>query len=212
MYSQMADAPEGVPISAILFGGRRRELAPLVYEARNWAHGVFVGASMASETTAAAEGQVGIARRDPMAMKPFCGYNFGDYWNHWLSFEHRASRLPRVFHVNWFRQDRGGKYLWPGYSENLRVLDWIIKRCENSVGAVETPIGLLPNESDIDVGDLEVDGAALKALLSVNSSAWQDELDAVDEYLKTFGHRIPPRLNEELAEIRRRLTDYSSQA
>jgi phosphoenolpyruvate carboxykinase (GTP) len=212
MYSQMAEAPEGVPISAILFGGRRRELAPLVYEARDWAHGVFMGASMASETTAAAEGQVGIARRDPMAMKPFCGYNFGDYWSHWLSFERRAARPPRVFHVNWFRQDRAGNYLWPGYSENLRVLDWIIQRCEDKVSALDTPIGLLPRAGDIDISGLEVDGADLDALLSINSPAWQDELEAVDQYLKTFGDRIPKRLSEELEGIRQRLAAYSSHA
>jgi phosphoenolpyruvate carboxykinase (GTP) len=212
MYSQLADAPEGVPISAFLFGGRRRELAPLVYEARNWSHGVFMGASMASETTAAAEGQVGIARRDPMAMKPFCGYNFGDYWAHWLSFERRAAHLPRVFHVNWFRQDGEGHFLWPGYSENLRVLDWIIKRCEETVGARETPIGLLPRPGDLDIHGLELDNAALDALLAVNPNAWHDELGAVEDYLKTFGDRVPARLYEELERSRQGLANYSSQA
>ncbi|HEU4600492.1 MAG TPA: phosphoenolpyruvate carboxykinase (GTP) [Steroidobacteraceae bacterium] len=212
MYSQMADAPEGVPISAFLFGGRRRELAPLVYEARNWSHGVFMGASMASETTAAAEGQVGIARRDPMAMKPFCGYNFGDYWAHWLSFERRAAHLPRVFHVNWFRQDGEGHFLWPGYSENLRVLDWIIKRCEETVGARETPIGLLPRPGDLDIHGLELDNAALDALLAVNPNAWHDELGAVEDYLNTFGDRVPARLYEELEKSRQGLANYSSQA
>ncbi|HEU4652435.1 MAG TPA: phosphoenolpyruvate carboxykinase (GTP) [Steroidobacteraceae bacterium] len=212
MYSQMADAPEGVPISAFLFGGRRRELAPLVYEARNWSHGVFMGASMASETTAAAEGQVGIARRDPMAMKPFCGYNFGDYWAHWLSFERRAAHLPRVFHVNWFRQDGEGHFLWPGYSENLRVLDWIIKRCEETVGARETPIGLLPRPGDLDIHGLELDNAALDALLAVNPNAWHDELGAVEDYLRTFGDRVPSRLYEELERSRQGLANYSSQA
>jgi phosphoenolpyruvate carboxykinase (GTP) len=147
-----------------------------------------------------------------MAMKPFCGYNFGDYWNHWLSFESRAARLPRIFHVNWFRQDRAGHYLWPGYSENLRVLDWIIKRCEDKVGARETPIGFLPQSDGIDVSGLEVEESALDALLSINASAWQDELDAVEQYFKTFADRIPAPLNQELERIRSRLASYSSQA
>jgi phosphoenolpyruvate carboxykinase (GTP) len=211
MYSSMAEAPEGVPISAILFGGRRRELAPLVYEARSWAHGVFIGASMASETTAAAEGQVGIARRDPMAMKPFCGYHFGDYWNHWLSFEQRASRLPRVFHVNWFRQDREGHFLWPGYSENLRVLDWILRRCDATVGARETPIGCLPYAADIDIANLDLRDGALEPLLSINPEAWDAELAAVEEYLRGFDPRLPQQLYTELATTRERLGTYSSQ-
>jgi phosphoenolpyruvate carboxykinase (GTP) len=211
MYSSLAEAPEGVPISAVLFGGRRRELAPLVYEARSWAHGVFIGASMASETTAAAEGQVGIARRDPMAMKPFCGYHFGDYWNHWLSFEQRATQLPRVFHVNWFRQDREDHFLWPGYSENLRVLDWILRRCDATVGARETPIGCLPHAADFDIASLELRDGALEPLLSINPQAWSAELAAVEEYLQGFGSRVPQQLYAELATTRERLGNYSSQ-
>ena len=154
IYSPLADAPEGVPISAILFGGRRREVAPLVYEARDWAHGVLVGAGMASETTAAAVGQMGVVRRDPMAMKPFCGYNFGDYWAHWLVLRRKAQKLPKIFHVNWFRQDKNGRFMWPGFGENLRVLRWIADRCESKAGAVETPIGFVPRTEDIDTQGL----------------------------------------------------------
>src|SRR5579872_6023943 len=153
-YSKMAEEPRGVPISAILFGGRRRSLAPLVYEARNWSHGVLVGASVASETTAAATGKVGVVRRDPMAMKPFCGYNFGDYWHHWLKISSRLKQQPRIFHVNWFRQS-GGKFLWPGFGENLRVLAWMLDRCAGRVGAAESAIGHLPRPEDLNTARSE---------------------------------------------------------
>ncbi|HSN70420.1 MAG TPA: phosphoenolpyruvate carboxykinase (GTP), partial [Steroidobacteraceae bacterium] len=176
-YSPLADDPEGVPISAILFGGRRREVAPLVYEARSWRHGVLVGAGMASETTAAAVGAVGVVRRDPMAMKPFCGYNFADYWQHWLSFEKKAKRLPKIFHVNWFRQDADGRYIWPGFGENLRVLRWIVDRCAGRAGAHETPIGLLPHAADLDLDGLDLDRSAVDQLLAVDTDAWRHELD-----------------------------------
>jgi len=196
-YSKLAEAPQGVPISAIVFGGRRKELAPLVYEAKNWRHGVLVGAGVASETTAAATGQVGVVRRDPMAMKPFCGYNFADYWAHWLSFDKRSDKLPRIFHVNWFRQDNDGNFMWPGFGENLRVLRWIIDRCEGHVGATTTPIGLLPKASDIDVSDLDISDETLKALLSVNVEQWNAEMDSVGEYLDSYGDRLPPALRKE---------------
>ncbi|HEX7080849.1 MAG TPA: phosphoenolpyruvate carboxykinase (GTP) [Gammaproteobacteria bacterium] len=196
-YSSLAEAPEGVPISARVFGGRRRELAPLVYEARDWAHGVLVGASVASETTAAATGKVGVVRRDPMAMKPFCGYNYGDYWAHWLSFAERSTRLPRVFHVNWFRRDADGRFLWPGYGENLRVLRWMIERCEGRVGAVDTPIGRLPKESDIDITGLDVSPQTLRQLLAVDPEQWRVEMRDLGDYLETFGQRLPARLREE---------------
>lgn len=206
-YSELAEAPEGVPISALVFGGRRKELAPLVYEAKNWRHGVLVGAGVASETTAAATGEVGVVRRDPMAMKPFCGYNFADYWRHWLSFDERSDRLPRIFHVNWFRQDENGKFLWPGFGENLRVLRWIIDRCENRVDAHETAIGYLPNPNDIDLSGLDIDRATLSALLAVDEEQWQAELDAVGDYLSGFGDRLPEELWQEhesvIAELRR---------
>ena len=196
-YSKLAEAPAGVPISALIFGGRRRELAPLVYQAKNWAHGVLVGASVASETTAAATGQVGVVRRDPMAMKPFCGYNYGDYWAHWLSFEQRSENLPKVFHVNWFRRDDQGRFLWPGFGENLRVLRWIIDRCEGRVGAVDLPIGYLPRPGDIDLEGLDVSSDTLKQLLAVDPEQWRAEMEQFGEYLAGFGDRLPSQLRAE---------------
>ena len=166
-YSELADSPSGVPICAIIFGGRRSELAPLVYEAKDWNHGVLVGASVGSETTAAAAGDVGIVRRDPMAMKPFCGYNFADYWRHWLSFSEQSQNLPKIFHVNWFRKNDQG-FLWPGFGENLRVLDWIIQRCQNKIDAKETPIGYVPIKGDIDTSGLHIADENLDALLTID--------------------------------------------
>ncbi|MGA0104404.1 MAG: phosphoenolpyruvate carboxykinase (GTP) [Steroidobacteraceae bacterium] len=206
-YSVEADSARGVPISAIIFGGRRRELAPLVYEARDWLHGVLVGASVASETTAAATGEVGIVRRDPMAMKPFCGYNFGEYWAHWLSMAGRASQLPKIFHVNWFRRDADGKFLWPGYGENLRVLEWIIGRCAGSAEAVDTGIGFLPTPSALNRTGLDVSPETLGALLKVDPLAWQSEMDFVEEYLDAFNEDTPHALRSELAAVRVRLGD-----
>ena len=200
-YSQLADAPDGVPISAIVFGGRRKELAPLVYEAKDWKHGVLVGASVASETTAANIGEVGVVRRDPMAMKPFCGYNFADYWGHWLSFADRSDHLPRIFHVNWFRQDDDGRFLWPGFGENLRVLRWILERCEDRAEAIETPIGYLPRPSDIDTNGLDIDADTMQSLLNVDVSRWQEEMDSVGEYLESYGDRLPAVLRQEYQEV-----------
>jgi phosphoenolpyruvate carboxykinase (GTP) len=196
-YSSLAEAPEGVPISALVFGGRRRELAPLVYQAKDWTHGVLVGASVASETTAAATGKVGIVRRDPMAMKPFCGYNFGDYWEHWLSFNKRTDTLPEIFHVNWFRRDKDGRFMWPGFGENLRVLRWIIERCTKSASAVETPIGYLPEPGDIDLEGIDVSPATLEKLLAVDIAQWREEMAALGEYLDEFGDRLPAALKAE---------------
>jgi len=207
-YSQLAEAPEGVPISALIFGGRRKELAPLVYEARNWRHGVLVGASVASETTAASVGEVGVVRRDPMAMKPFCGYNFGDYWAHWLSFDELSDKLPKIFHVNWFRQDKDGQFLWPGFGENLRVLRWIIERCENRVSGVESPVGLLPDPKDIDISGLEVTEDTMQTLLSIDAEQWLDEMNSIGEYLEEFGDRLPDALRQE----HRRVLDAVKQA
>ena len=193
-YSQLAEASEGVPISALIFGGRRKELAPLVYEAKSWRHGVLVGASVASETTAANIGAVGVVRRDPMAMQPFCGYNFADYCAHWLSFTEKTDKLPSIFHVNWFRQDKAGKFLWPGFGENLRVLRWIIDRCENRVTGIETPIGILPKPADIDVSGLNITKETMQTLFSINTKQWIEEMDSVGEYLQGFGNRLPDDL------------------
>ena len=201
-YSNLAEAPAGVPISAIVFGGRRRELAPLVYQAKSWQHGVFIGAGVASETTAAATGELGVVRRDPMAMKPFCGYNFADYWTHWLSFAERTDNLPKIFHVNWFRQNDEGDFLWPGFGENLRVLQWIIKRCNDQIGAKETAIGYLPEEGSIDVADLNIEPQVWQSLTSINEQQWQQEMDEFGEYLKSYGDRLPPQLAEQHKQIR----------
>ncbi len=209
-YTRLAEAADGVPISAIVFGGRRKELAPLIYEAKNWDHGVLVGAGVASETTAANVGEVGVVRRDPMAMKPFCGYNFADYFDHWLSFGDRLENLPKIFHVNWFRQDDEGRFLWPGFGENLRVMKWIIDRCEDRIGAVETPIGFLPRPTDIDTSDLNVSEANLNALTSIDEHQWHDEINSIGNYLDGFGERVPARLGQALGEVRQALKSRSA--
>ena len=196
-WSPHAEDPQGVPISAIIFGGRRPSLVPLVFEARDWAHGVLVGAAMGSETTAAATGAVGVLRRDSMAMKPFCGYNYGDYFAHWLSFDRAGAKLPKIFHVNWFRKGADGKFLWPGFGDNLRVLEWIIDRCSGSVGADETPIGLVPGSGDLQVEGLALADDALDALLDVDTAAWADEVADIGRYLDTFGTRTPAKLRAE---------------
>ncbi|MBT8098764.1 MAG: phosphoenolpyruvate carboxykinase (GTP) [Gammaproteobacteria bacterium] len=206
-YSTLAEAPDGVPISALIFGGRRKELAPLVYQAKSWQHGVLIGAGVASETTAANVGEVGVVRRDPMAMKPFCGYNFGDYWAHWLSFAERSAALPKIFHVNWFRRDSDGRFLWPGFGENLRVLRWIIDRCEDRVGAVDTPIGLLPETDGIDTDGLEISDEAMHALTHIDIEQWQTEMAAVGDYLRSYGDRLPAALAKELDRVAAELGD-----
>ena len=200
-FSPHAEDPQGVPISAIVFGGRREHLVPLVFEARDWAHGVLLGAAMGSETTAAAIGTVGVLRRDSMAMKPFCGYNFADYFAHWLSFDKPGARLPKVFQVNWFRKGADGKFLWPGFGDNLRVLEWIIARCENKAGAMETPIGRLPRPQDLDLDGLAIDSAALDALLAVDRDGWRAEITGIGEYLDSYGARTPTRLRAEQQRI-----------
>ncbi len=205
-YSHRSEDPQGVPITALVFGGRRREVAPLVYEARNWSHGVLVGASVASETTAAMVGQVGVVRRDPMAMQPFCGYNFGDYWRHWLEVGSKLTRPPGIYHVNWFRRDANGKFLWPGYGENLRVLEWVLGRCAGTAGAQETAIGRLPRPQDLNTHNLNVSAEALQALLSVDPALWKHEVAEIRKYLEQYGSRLPPQLLQELAGTESRLT------
>jgi phosphoenolpyruvate carboxykinase (GTP) len=200
-YSSMAEDPQGVPISAIVFGGRRASLVPLVFEARDWTHGVLVGASMGSETTAAAAGQVGVMRRDPMAMKPFCGYNFADYFAHWLSFDKPGAKLPKVFHVNWFRKGPDGRFLWPGFGDNLRVLEWMIGRVEGTAGAIETPIGLQPAEGDINLGGVDLGEDARSLLFGFDRAGWQSEFESIRTYLHDYGPRMPPPLLQEQARI-----------
>jgi phosphoenolpyruvate carboxykinase (GTP) len=204
-YSHRSEDPQGVPITALVFGGRRREVAPLVYEARDWKHGVLVGASVASETTAAMVGQVGVVRRDPMAMKPFCGYNFGDYWRHWLDVGAKLTRPPGIFHVNWFRRDAAGNFLWPGYGENLRVLEWVLNRCAGRVGAAETPIGRVPRTEDLNTKGLDVSGEAMKALLSVDPVLWKKEVADIGAYLEKYGKRLPAEMLEEIRKTEARL-------
>src|SRR5205085_10961257 len=200
-YTPRAEDARGVPISAIMFGGRRESLVPLVFEARDWTHGVLVGAGMASETTAAATGAVGVVRRDSMAMKPFCGYNFGDYFAHWLSMEKPGAKLPKIFHVNWFRKGSDGKFLWPGFGDNMRVIEWVLRRCEGTATAHDTPIGRLPHAEDLDVDGLKLDAAMLNELLEVDHDGWYDVMENVAEYLASFGERSPAALKRECARI-----------
>lgn len=201
--------PAGVPISAIVFGGRRAKLAPLVYQSRSWNHGVFVGSIMASETTAAAAGAVGVVRRDPMAMLPFCGYNMADYWQHWIDIGAGLDedKAPKIFNVNWFRKDDDGNFLWPGFGDNMRVLEWIIKRCEGKVDAEETAIGFVPKAEDINLEGIEdeVSEAQLKEILSVDNSLWEDEAKGIEEFYAKFGDRLPKALSDELNTLKANL-------
>jgi phosphoenolpyruvate carboxykinase (GTP) len=199
------ESPEGVPISAFIFGGRRARLAPLVYESFNWQHGVYVGATMASETTAAATGDVGITRRDPMAMLPFCGYNMADYFQHWLEMGKRIPHPPKIFHVNWFRKDANGKFLWPGYGENVRVLKWILERVEGKGQAEETPIGYVPSKNGLTLDGLQISSDALRELFSVNTDDWEADLADSREFFAKFGNRLPVELREEQEGLLRRL-------
>lgn len=201
--------PAGVPISAIVFGGRRAKLAPLVYQSRSWNHGVFVGSIMASETTAAAAGAVGVVRRDPMAMLPFCGYNMADYWQHWIDIGAGLDedKAPKIFNVNWFRKDDDGNFLWPGFGDNMRVLEWIIKRCEGKVDAEETAIGFVPKAEDINLEGIEdeVSEDQLKEILSVDNFLWEDEAKGIEEFYAKFGDRLPKALSDELSTLKANL-------
>jgi len=204
-YSDQADNPDGVPIDAIVFGGRRAGLAPLVLEAHDWTHGVLVGAGMASETTAAATGQVGIVRRDPMAMKPFCGYHFADYWAHWLDVGEKLTKPPRIFQVNWFRRDADGKFIWPGFGDNMRVLEWIVARCRDAADAHATPVGKLPDAEAINLDGLD-ERPDMDELLRIDPSQWRCEIEAIGKHLDSFGSRVPSALRESLGRIREQLT------
>ena len=201
------DSGKGVPISAIVFGGRRAKTAPLVYQSRDWNNGVFVGSIMASETTAAATGAVGVVRRDPMAMLPFCGYHMADYWAHWLDMGQKlGDKAPKIFNVNWFRTDDEGHFIWPGFGDNLRVLEWILKRCEGKADAVETAIGYVPHAEDINLEGLEdFDLATLKSILEVDKELWSSEAEGIAEFYQKFGDRLPEELKNQLEGLKARL-------
>jgi phosphoenolpyruvate carboxykinase (GTP) len=199
------EAPEGVPISAFIFGGRRARVAPLVYESFDWQHGVFVGATMASETTAAATGNVGIVRRDPMAMLPFCGYNMADYFGHWLAMGKRIPHPPKIFHVNWFRKSGDGRFLWPGYGENVRVLKWILERVEGRGGTQETPIGYVPARGALTLDGLNISPETVDELLRVDPEDWEQELADTKEFFQKFGDRLPRELRDEHEKLARRM-------
>lgn len=199
------EAPNGVPISAIIFGGRRAATTPLVYQSRSWDNGVFVGSIMASETTAAAAGAVGVVRRDPMAMLPFCGYHMGDYFQHWIDMGKKIKVQPKIFNVNWFRTDSEGHFIWPGFGDNMRVLDWILKRCEETVDADETAIGYVPKPEDINLEGCGVDEETLKGLLNVDTETWKKEAEGIKEFYKKFGDKLPKELAEELSALESRL-------
>jgi phosphoenolpyruvate carboxykinase (GTP) len=204
--SDQFEAPNGVPLSAIIFGGRRAKTAPLVYESRDWNNGVFVGSIMASETTAAATGAVGVVRRDPMAMRPFVGYNMGDYFNHWIEMGDKIANKPKIFNVNWFRTDDNGNFIWPGFGDNLRVLDWILDRCENKVGADETAIGYVPKAEDINIEGLEdVSIDTIKELLNIDNASWTTEAEGIEAFYAELGARVPKALYDELAKLKANL-------
>jgi phosphoenolpyruvate carboxykinase (GTP) len=200
--------PKGVPISAMLFGGRRASAVPLVTESLSWQHGTFLGSIMASEKTAAAAGKVGELRRDPMAMLPFCGYNMGDYFAHWLEVGAKGGdKMPKIFYVNWFRKGADGMFLWPGYGENSRVLKWVFERCDGKAQALDTPIGRLPSMDALDTDGLEISGDALSELLSVDVEGWKSEIPSIKEHLDKFGSNLPTALRDELNALEKRLNE-----
>ena len=199
------DSLTGVPLDAIVFGGRRAKTAPLVYQSRNWQHGTFVGSIMASETTAAASGAVGVVRRDPMAMLPFCGYDMGEYFGHWLEMGKKISNPPKIFHVNWFRTDDEGNFIWPGFGDNFRVLLWILDRCADKVDAVETAIGYVPKAEDIDIEELNISRDTIRNLLSVDKEHWLEDIDNIKAFYDKLGKTVPAELREELAKLEENL-------
>ena len=204
--SDKFDDTSGVPVSAIIFGGRRATTTPLVYQSRSWNNGVFVGSIMASETTAAATGAVGQLRHDPMAMLPFCGYHMGDYFKHWIEMgEILGDKAPKIFNVNWFRLDENGNFMWPGFGDNFRVLEWILKRCEGKADAQDTPIGYIPNPEDINLEGLDIDIDTLKKILYVDKERWTAETEEIANYFKIFGDKLPKELSDELAGLKERL-------
>jgi phosphoenolpyruvate carboxykinase (GTP) len=204
-YSPEWEKPEGVPISAILFGARRQKMIPLVYQSFNWQHGTFLGATLASETTAAATGAVGVVRRDPMAMLPFCGYNMGDYWSHWLAMGKRATHPPKIFRVNFFQRNERGRFLWPGFGENLRILRWIVERCKGGGQATETPIGYIPKASSLTGDGLEIAKSDLDQLVTVDRQAWKNNLKSQSDFFDTFGDHLPAGMKEEHRSLAKRL-------
>jgi phosphoenolpyruvate carboxykinase (GTP) len=200
--------PQGVPISAIVFGGRRAKTAPLVYQSTDWQNGTFVGSIMASEVTAAAQGLKAGVRRDPMAMLPFIGYHIGDYFQHWLDMGKKlGDKAPKIFHVNWFRMDDDGKFIWPGFGDNMRVLDWIVNRCAGKADAVETPIGYEPKPEDINIEGLEgeVTLDTIKELLRVDKESWREDLDSIKEFYAKIGDKLPQEMKDELAKLEKNL-------
>ena len=204
--SDQFEAPNGVPLSAIIFGGRRAKTAPLVYQSKDWNNGVFVGSIMASETTAAATGAVGVVRRDPMAMRPFVGYNMGDYFKHWIDMGKKIKNQPKIFNVNWFRTDDNGNFIWPGFGDNLRVLDWILDRCEDKVDAVETPIGYVPKAEDINIEGLDdVSVDTIKELLNIDVESWKTEAQGIKDFYTELGERVPSELYNELDKLNKNL-------
>ena len=206
--SPALDKGEGVPISAIIFGGRRAQTTPLVYQSRDWDNGVFVGCIMASETTAAAAGAVGVVRRDPMAMLPFCGYHMGDYFGHWIEMgKTLGDKAPKIFNVNWFRLDDEGHFLWPGFGDNMRVLDWIIARVEGKADAEETPIGFVPKAEDINIDGIEdeISLETLRSILKIDKAQWAKEAEGIEEFYQKFGDKLPKELHDELEKLKERV-------
>ena len=204
-YSKEWENPKGVPISAMVFGARRSTVVPLVYEGFHWQHGTYLGATLASETTAAATGAVGVLRRDPFAMLPFCGYNMGDYFGHWLKVGRKLTHPPRIFRVNWFKKDENGKFLWPGFGQNLRVLQWMIERCEGTGKAQETPIGYMPAKGAIDVEGLNLAPGTMDKLFEIDKEGWLSAIASQEEFFASFGDRLPPEMHHELQGLKSRL-------